>query len=113
MFSLTHQERKVLIFIGSLILIGSILKFFNIQLINKSTGTIEAKKTVNYKIPININKASSEELEAIPGVGEVTAQSIIQYRADYGSFQDLEDLKKIRGIGDKKAEIINKYIVFK
>lgn len=50
---------------------------------------------------ININEATLEELDKIPGIGPVTAQKIIDYRDQYGSFNSIDDLKKVGGIGDK------------
>jgi competence protein ComEA len=50
---------------------------------------------------VNINEATLEELDKIPGIGPVTAQKIIDYRDQYGSFNSVEDLKKVGGIGDK------------
>ena len=51
---------------------------------------------------ININQASAKELEALPGIGAVTAEKIVQYREGHGLFQSREDLKKVPSIGDGK-----------
>ncbi|AGY77044.1 helix-hairpin-helix domain-containing protein [Clostridium autoethanogenum] len=55
---------------------------------------------------VNINKASKEELKTISGVGDVTAQKIIDYREKNGKFSSIEDLKKVGRIGDKTIEKI-------
>lgn len=47
---------------------------------------------------VNINTASKEELMTLTGIGEVKAESIIRYREEQGSFQSVEDIKKIEGI---------------
>ena len=59
---------------------------------------------------ININSAQIEELITLPGVGEATANKIIEYRKENGKFQKIEDLKNVPGIGDSKFENIKMLI---
>lgn len=54
--------------------------------------------------PVNINTATLEQLDTLPGVGEATANKIITYREENGGFKTIEDLKNVKGIGDKKFE---------
>lgn len=55
---------------------------------------------------ININKATSEELQTLNGIGETLAESIISYRTENGKFKNIEDIKNVAGIGDSKYEKI-------
>lgn len=59
---------------------------------------------------ININTATSEELQALPGIGEAKAAAIISYREDNGSFSSIEDITNVSGIGESTFENIKDYI---
>src|SRR3984893_7638168 len=60
--------------------------------------------------PVNINSASSEELQQVPGIGPVTADKILQMRKSYGAFKSVDDLVAIRGIGKKRLDKMRKYL---
>ena len=53
---------------------------------------------------MNINTATLEELDTLPGVGESTAQAIIEEREAGGPFTSVEDIMRVSGIGEKKFE---------
>ena len=55
---------------------------------------------------VNINSANLEELKKISGVGDVKAQSIIEYREKNGGFKSIDEIKNIDGIGEKTFEKI-------
>jgi competence protein ComEA len=59
---------------------------------------------------IDINRAEPWLLEALPGIGEITAQAIVNYRTQNGPFQRIEDLLKISGIGEATFEKIKDFI---
>lgn len=55
---------------------------------------------------ININSADSIELQQLSGIGEKKAEQIMSYRQENGSFQKIEDLKNVSGIGEKTFEAL-------
>lgn len=59
---------------------------------------------------ININKATKEELTSVPGIGDVTAQRIIEYRQSIGKFYSVDDLLNVSGIGKTLLEKMRPYI---
>ena len=60
---------------------------------------------------VNINLADIKELKRIPGIGEVLAERIFEFRQETGGFKSLEDLKKVEGIGEKLYLQIKEYVV--
>lgn len=62
---------------------------------------------------VNINTATSEQLQSLNGVGESIAESIIKYREENGKFASIEDIKNVSGIGDSKYEKIKEDICVK
>jgi competence protein ComEA len=50
---------------------------------------------------VNINTATLEQLEALPGIGPVSAQRILDFRAQNGPFKSVEQLVEVKGIGEK------------
>jgi competence protein ComEA len=88
----------ILIFIIIIILVVGFINF------NKS---IDLKSNSN--VQVDILTASVSELTKIPGIGYSKAQSIVNYRSNYG-FYELKDIMKVSGIGEKTFENIKKYI---
>ena len=60
--------------------------------------------------PVNLNTATSEELQQVPGIGPVTADKILQMRKSYGAFKSVDHLRAVRGIGPKRLEKMRKYL---
>ena len=59
---------------------------------------------------ISLNSATMEEIQSLPGIGESKAKAIIKYREENGSFNNVEDIKNVSGIGDSLFEKIKDYI---
>jgi competence protein ComEA len=74
-----------------------------------STVVLSATKKPPLK-PVNINTATSEELQQVPGIGPATAEKILQMRKSYGLFKSVDDLLSIRGIGKKRLDKMRKYL---
>lgn len=75
---------------------------------SKSAAATESTRTVyDVSTPMNLNTATAEELQVLPGIGEVLAQRIVAYREQIGGFRNLEQLLEVNGIGTVKyAEIV-------
>ena len=71
----------------------------------------ETRKEAAKDGKVNINTATVEELKTLKGVGEKKAEAIIEYRKKNGSFKTKEDLMKVRGIGKKLFESFQERIV--
>jgi len=110
MIPLTNQERKIFLFLMFLFLLG-----FGLSYYKKSQGPstcllLGVFPQSSVRKPLDINNATREELIALPGIAEVTADAIIAYRAKHGNFSDVVELKNIKGISDKKLESLKKYL---
>ena len=65
---------------------------------------------VDFSFLVNINTASEQELMLLPGIGEVYARNIVQYREEHGNFLTPEALLNVEGIGPARLEAILDYI---
>lgn len=76
-----------------------------------STQGSSKSTTINEKV--NINTATQEELDTLPGIGPSIASKIIDYREQNGKFNSIEEIKEVSGIGDAKYEKIKDSITIK
>ena len=67
---------------------------------------LPSEETTVIAYPIDINLATKEQFMTLPGIGDVLAQRILDYRQENGPFSRPEDLMKVRGIGKKRMEEI-------
>jgi competence protein ComEA len=77
--------------------------------IQESQASFEHPATEATK-KLNINTATWEQLDKLPGIGESKAKAIIAYRGEKGYFRKIEDLAKVKGIGDKMVVKLKAYI---
>ena len=76
-----------------------------------SQAPIPQKKEVGKEGKVNINTATVEELKTLKGIGEKKAEAIIEYRKKNGSFKNKEELMKVRGIGKKLYESFQERVI--
>jgi competence protein ComEA len=62
-------------------------------------------------MPIQLNSATAEQLDALPGVGPVTAERIVEYREQHGAFASIDDLDAVPGIGPARLEQLRELLV--
>lgn len=74
----------------------------------KATGNVKNEKSEEGKV--NINTADVTELQQLNGIGQKKAEAIVQYREENGSFQKLEDLTQVKGVGEKTFDSLRESI---
>jgi comEA protein len=111
MFNLTPQEKLIIIFLGAIALFGAAINYYQKSSFRQ---TLKLDKFIQENIlrdgPLNINKATKDELIKISGIGEKTAQAIIDYRQNHGSFSSVDELKNIKNMNKSKFEKISKFL---
>ena len=110
MFSLTREEKAVLLFVSLAAFCGiaiSYLQKSNIlpDKVNLSEPVIAKDNSI-----ININSAGIRDLQELPGIGPGLAERIVAYRRDNGYFKAVEDIKKVKGIGEGKFRSLKERI---
>jgi competence protein ComEA len=69
-----------------------------------ATGSMTGDPSAPGGLTVSLSSATVEELDELPGVGPITAQKIVDYRAEYGPFASVDDLDAVPGIGPTRIE---------
>jgi competence protein ComEA len=70
-------------------------------LVGLATAAFAGQDTATPAAAVNLNTATAQQLESLPGIGPATAQRILEYRQKSGGFKKVEELMNIRGVGEK------------
>ncbi len=89
---------------GLLILAAAVWLFGSLPAIESSRVYAEAAEAARVKTVVNINKATNQELQAVPGIGPAIAGRIVDYRAQFGPFERVDEVQNVSGIGPIKFE---------
>jgi comEA protein len=112
MLDLTRQEKRVLVFLASLLALGISILYVKDLLIRPKIEVFSSGEEIDMpqEKTININTATKGDIVRLKGIGPALAESIIQYRAQHGGFRDKEELKAVKGIGQAKYDGIKDHI---
>ncbi|MSQ77797.1 MAG: helix-hairpin-helix domain-containing protein [Nitrospiraceae bacterium] len=69
-----------------------------------ATPPVVAVPTVKAVSKVNLNRASADELQVLPGIGPVLAQRMVDWRKAHGRYRTVDDLQEVKGIGKKRLE---------
>ena len=107
MLSLTQEERKVILFLSVIALLGAGANFLAKQFAPTKSLACFSDKLGR----VNLNTADKKLLMSVSGIGENLAQRIIEFRDAQGGFSSIEELKSIKGITEAKFNKIKDYLI--
>lgn len=130
-FAFTKNEQKVFLFLAVVFLAGVAIKVYKAYVVpdratqfdysqsdsvfaarsqvlqTASDSSVAVAKTITR---IDINSATIQQLVQLPGIGNATAERILLYRNENGKFKGIQNLKDVKGIGDKKFKKLKPFI---
>lgn len=103
MFNLERKEKFIILFLLAALLIGIAFRAQKnpARIIDVKSGSFDAEGAAGGLEKVNINEADEALLAALDGIGPALARRIIAYRDEKGRFASIDDLKKVKGIGEK------------
>lgn len=118
MMNFTPQESRILIFLVATLLLGSAVSLYRhhrphiapelavsspeVSEAEAPDSTAKAEKGPGEKL--NINSATSQQLQSLPGIGPQLAERIVAHRQACGPFSSAHDITEVRGIGEKSFQ---------
>lgn len=114
----TKQEKRVLFF---LLVAGfaGVLAGFGRSLFGKSGSLVwrepesRVERPLSSCLQVDLNRATREELETLPGIGPKLSARIVRFREEQGGFSSVQELLQVPGIGRKTLERLKPYLVVK
>lgn len=101
-----RRESIVFIFLIMVLLAMNAANVIKKQRLRRSTALIVEQGSIQ----LSLNSVSAAELCDLPGIGPVLAERIVTYREQKGAFKSLDELKKVKGIGDKLYSKVVPYV---
>lgn len=93
-------------------LLSAALLNTNSLLANASVTQMSQVAAAEARAKVNLNQANVEQLAAVPGLGRVKAQAIVDYVREHGAIKSESDLTKVKGIGEKLAARVAQHVSF-
>ena len=78
-----------------------------------ATPPVVAVPTAKAASKVNLNRASADELQVLPGIGPVLAQRMVDWRKTHGRYRTVDDLQEVKGIGKKRLEQLRPLVMVK
>lgn len=123
LFNFTPQETRALIFLIAALVVGSGVTLYKRAHPKFAPELILQKREItssyqnNYLSDkemdmkrIDINRANSEQLQLLPGIGPAISKRIVEYRKIHGDFKTIEDIIQVKGIGPKTFQRLKDYL---
>ncbi|MCK9408975.1 MAG: helix-hairpin-helix domain-containing protein [Bacteriovoracaceae bacterium] len=130
-FAFTKNEQKVFLFLSAVLMAGVAVKAYkayiappvrtsfdysasdSVFFARSSSAVADSGTTIQVPAVVNLNTATKEQLMLLPGIGEAMAERIMLHRLEKGKFKRMDELKKVKGIGEKKYEKLKSHIEVK